>query len=82
MVYSTEVGKMLNVELEQGSNGVSNKILKVASTVANHWEELSFDFGTFGIPAGTTFNQLVFRYNDSANGTGEVIYLDNIKQTN
>ena len=43
---------------------------------------LSFDFGTFGIPAGTTFNQLVFRYNDSANGTGEVIYLDNIKQTN
>ena len=82
MVYSTEVGKMLNVELEQGSNGVSNKILKVASTVANQWEELSFDFGTFGIPAGTTFNQLVFRYNDSANGTGEVIYLDNIKQTN
>lgn len=81
MVYSTEVGKMLNVELEQGSGGVSNKVLKVASTVANQWEELIFDFGTFGIPAGTTFNQLVFRYNDVANGTGEVIYLDNITQT-
>jgi len=82
MVYSTEVGKMLNVELEQGSNGVSNKILKVASTVANQWEELVFDFGTLGIPAGTTFGQQVFRYNDSSDGTGEVIYIDNVTQSN
>ncbi len=82
MVYSTEVGKMLNVELEQGSNGVSNKVLKVASTVANQWEELVFDFGTYGIPSGTTFNQLVFRYNDSSDGVGEVIYIDNVTQSN
>ncbi|WP_396137666.1 hypothetical protein [Flavobacterium sp.] len=82
MVYSTEVGKLLNVEIEQGSGGVSNKVLKVASTVANQWEELVFDFGTFGIPAGTTFGQLVFRYNDAASGVGEVIYLDNITQSN
>lgn len=40
MVYSTEVGKKLNVELEQGTNSVPNQILKVASTVANQWEEL------------------------------------------
>ncbi len=82
LVYSTEVGKKLNVEIEQGSNGVGNKILKVANTVANQWEELTFDFGTLGIPAGTTFKQLVFRYNDSAAGTGEVIYIDNVTQTN
>jgi hypothetical protein len=82
LVYSTEVGKKLNVELEQGSGGVSNQVLKVESTVANAWEELVFDFGTLGIPAGTTFNQLVFRYNDAADGFGEVIYLDNIRQTN
>lgn len=82
LVYSTEVGKELNVEIEQGSNGVGNKILKVANTVANQWEELTFDFGTLGIPAGTTFKQLVFRYNDSAAGTGEVIYIDNVTQTN
>lgn len=80
--YSTESGKALNVELEQGSNGVANQILKVASTKANEWEELVFDFGTLGIPAGTTFQQLVFRYNDVANGEGEVIYLDNISQSN
>lgn len=82
MVYSTEVGKMLNVELEQASGGLPNQILKVASTVANQWEELVFDFGTLGIPAGTTFNQLVFRYNDVADGFGEVIYIDNVTQSN
>lgn len=82
LVYSTEVGKQLNLEIEQGSNGVGNKVLKVASTVADQWEELTFDFGTFGIPAGTTFKQMVFRYNDSANGTGEVIYIDNVRQSN
>jgi hypothetical protein len=82
MVYSTEVGKLLNVEIEQGSGGVSNKVLQVASTVANQWEELVFDFGVFGIPAGTTFGQLVFRYNDADSGLGEVIYLDNITQSN
>ncbi len=82
MVYSTEVGKQLNVELEQASSGIPNQVLKVASTVANQWEELVFDFGALGIPAGTSFNQLVFRYNDIAGGTGEVIYIDNVTQSN
>lgn len=82
MVYSTEIGKKLNVEIEQGTNGVSNKVLQVASTVANQWEELVFDFGVYGIPAGTTFSQLVFRYNDVAPGAGEVIYIDNVTQSN
>lgn len=83
MVYSTEVGKKLNVELEQATTGISNQVLKVATTVANQWEELTFDFGALGtIPAGTEFKQLVFRYNDSADGVGEVIYIDNVRQTN
>lgn len=80
MVYSTEVGKMVNVELEQASGGLSNQIRQVASTVANQWEELVFDFSS--VPAGTTFKQLVFRYNDAANGAGEVIYIDNVSQSN
>ncbi|HRG18258.1 MAG TPA: PKD domain-containing protein [Flavobacterium lutivivi] len=82
MVYATEAGKNLNVEIEQGSNGVSNKILKMPVPVANQWTEIEFDFGTFGIPAGTTFKQLVFRYNDIADGFGEVIYIDNVTQSN
>lgn len=82
MIYATEVGKKLNVELEQASGGLANQVLKVPVTVANQWEELVFDFGALGIPAGTTFKQLVFRYDDVNNGSGEIIYLDNIKQTN
>lgn len=82
MVYSTEVGKSLNVELEK-SPTIPNQVVKVATTVANQWEELTFDFGALGtIPAGTEFKQLVFRYNDSADGLGEVIYIDNVRQTN
>lgn len=82
MVYATETGKMLNVELEQASSGIPNQVLKVAPTVANQWQELVFDFSTLGIPAGTKFRQLVFRYNDTQSGVGEVIYIDNVTQSN
>lgn len=80
MVYATEAGKMLNMEIEQGSNGVANQVLKMPVTVANQWQEIVFDFSS--VPAGTTFKQLVFRYNDAEKGIGEVIYIDNITQTN
>lgn len=82
MVYSTEVGKMLHFQLEQGSGGFPNTGIDVASTVANQWEELTFDFGASGIPAGTTFGQIVFQYNLAGAGTGEVIYIDNVTQSN
>ena len=82
MVYSTEVGKMLHFQLEQGSGGFPNTGIDVASTVANQWEELVFDFSSAGIPSGTTFGQIVFQYNLSGSGAGEVIYLDNISQSN
>ena len=86
LLYATEVGKSLNVELEWAvggtpANGVA--VLKVANTVANSWEELVFDFSTIAaIPANAKFTQLVFRYDDSAKGSGEVIYIDNIRLTN
>ena len=86
LLYATEVGKSLNVELEWAvggtpANGVA--VLKVANTVANSWEELVFDFSAIAaIPANAKFTQLVFRYDDSAKGSGEVIYIDNIRLTN
>ncbi len=86
LIHASEVGKMLNVELEWAvggnpANGVA--VLKVANTVANQWEELTFDFSTIaGIPADAQFTQLVLRYNDAENGAGEVIYIDNIRLTN
>ena len=92
LVYNpdpTMVGKLLNVELENGStisNGVA--VLKVPLTKSGQWEELTFDYGTIsGIPAAETFGQLVLRFNDAYEGTGTggqgtVIYLDNFRLTN
>ncbi|RYZ29338.1 MAG: hypothetical protein EOO10_06625 [Chitinophagaceae bacterium] len=78
------IGKKLNVELEAGSslaNGVA--VLKTAFTTSGAWEELVFDFGTIaGIPATEKFKQLVLRFNDTVDGAGAVIYVDNFRQTN
>jgi hypothetical protein len=57
--------------------------LKVALTTSGAWEELVFDFGTIpAIPATAKFNQLVLRFNDSTDGAGAVIYVDNFRLTN
>ncbi len=78
------IGKKLNVELEAGSsipNGVA--VLKTAFTTSGAWEELVFDFGTIAaIPNTEKFSQLVLRFNDSVDGAGAVIYVDNFRLTN
>lgn len=91
LVYNPDVariGAKLNIELEaaQGgspANGVG--VLKVAVTTSGAWEELVFDFSTIPAVATAKFNQLVLRYNDSADGAagvGAIIFIDNIRQTN
>ncbi|MEO6668666.1 MAG: hypothetical protein ABIN36_04255 [Ferruginibacter sp.] len=91
LVYNPDaanIGKLINVELEaavSGTGATANGVgvLKVPITTSGAWEELTFDFST--IPAiGPTarFNQLVLRFNDTAPGTGEIFYIDNISLTN
>lgn len=89
LVYNPDaalVGKKLNIELEWAvggtpSNGVA--VLKMPVTTSNAWEELVFDFSPIaGIPAGSKFTQLVLRFNDSSDGAGAVIYVDNFRLTN
>lgn len=89
LVYNPDpalVGKKLNVELEAAvggspSNGVA--VLKVPVTTSGAWEELVFDFSTIpAIPATAQFKQLVLRFNDSSDGAGAVIYVDNFRLTN
>lgn len=82
LVYATETGKALHFQLEQPSTGGGNRAIDVNIPVANQWVELTFDFASLNIPAGTTFGQYVFQYNLAGSGTGEVIYIDNITQTN
>ena len=89
LVYNPDpalVGKKLNVELEAATGGTPANgvgVLKVAFTKSGAWEELVFDFSTISaIPATAKFNQLVLRFNDSADGAGAVIYVDNFRLTN
>lgn len=80
------IGKKLNVELEWSvdgnpENGVA--VIKAPFTKSGEWEEIIFDYSAIsGIPAGAKFTQLVLRYNDLDSGSGEVIYVDNIRLTN
>ena len=82
------IGKMLNIELEAAiagtgatANGVG--VIKQPITTSGAWEELTFDYNTIpAIGASARFGQLVLRFNDVAQGTGEVIYLDNFRITN
>lgn len=89
LVYNpdaAQIGLKLNVELEAAdggnpANGVA--VLKVPLTKSGAWEELVFDYsGIAGIPANAKFNQLVLRFNDTFNGAGAVVYVDNFRLTN
>lgn len=80
MVYATETGKNLHFQLEDGSDYKPS--VDIPITVANQWQEIVFDFTSHNIPEGHIFNQYVFQYNLSGSGEGEVIYIDNITQTN
>jgi len=80
------IGKSLNVELEAAvggspANGVA--VLKVPLTKSGVWEELVFDYSTItAIPSTAKFGQLVLRFNDSVDGAGAVIFVDNFRLTN
>lgn len=90
MVYNPDpanIGKNLNAELEWPIGGDAanpyGAILKTPITTSGEWEELTFDFSTIGtIPDDAKFTQLVLRFNDVAEGTQEVIYVDNFILTN
>lgn len=91
LVYTASaanIGKKLNVELETGAltnTGIANgvAVLKMPLTVSGAWEELVFDFSTIAaLPANAKFGQLVLRFNDTVDGAGAVIYVDNFRQTN
>ncbi len=81
-----QIGLKMNVELESAEGGVPANgvaVLKMPFTTSGAWEELVFDYSTIaGIPAGTKFDQLVLRFNDTFTGAGAVFYVDNFRLTN
>ena len=78
----SNIGASVNVELEGSISGPANgvAILKTPFTTSGQWEELEFDFNAVsGIPDNAKFTQLVLRFNDSKDGAGDVIYVDNFR---
>ena len=90
LVYNPDpanIGKKINMELEWPAGASQAQpygaVLKVPITTSGEWEMLTFDFSDIEtIPEDAQFNQLVFRFNDTAEGTGEIIYFDDITLTN
>ncbi len=87
LVYATEVGKKVGIELQGSTNGAPNTaIFSAPIAVANQWTEVVFDTTDLAIspaiPLGAKFKQMNVNYNRPNAGTGEIIYIDNIRVTN
>lgn len=53
---------------------------RTTTTVANQWEEITFDFT--GINSSKNYQQMVLFFNFDVRGTGESYYFDDVKQAN
>lgn len=79
-VWSPAAGSPVLLKLENLNNADINMEIQVPTTVANGWEELTFDFS--GINNANQYQQLVFFFNFGTSGTGESYYFDDIKLSN
>lgn len=79
-VYSPEAGKTVLLKLENLANSGINIERQATTTVANGWEELTFDFT--GINNADNFQNVVLFFDFGAVGTGSTYYFDDIQQFN
>jgi len=78
-VYSPRIGAKLLLKVENASNGGINFEKEVATTTANAWEELTFDFS--GINVGNFYQKIVFIFDLGTMGDGSpnfTYYFDDI----
>jgi len=80
-VWSPKAGIKVLMKLEILNPTPETNIEVVAtSTVANGWEELSFDFPS--IVNANNYRRVVFFFDFGVNGTGATYYFDDIRQSN
>ncbi|HEX8270149.1 MAG TPA: T9SS type A sorting domain-containing protein [Flavobacterium sp.] len=61
------------------ADGASTGEIKVANTLVNQWEQLTFDFsGIIGIPTSTNIDQIIIFPDFQTRTTDNVCYFDNI----
>ncbi len=78
-VYSPRIGAKLLLKVENATNGGINFEREVATTTANAWEELTFDFSA--INAGNFYSKIVLIFDLGTAGDGSAnftYYFDDI----
>lgn len=78
-VYSPAVGTPVIFKFENIPNSSSVE-KNVSTTVANQWEEMTFDFT--GTNSANGYQRIVIFLNAGIAGTGQTYYIDDIKQSN
>ncbi len=67
-VFSPRVGAKLLLKIENATDGAINFEKEVTSTVANTWEDLTFDYS--GISTTNQYSKLVFIFDNGTAGNG------------
>jgi hypothetical protein len=81
-VYSPRVGAKLLLKVENLANPAINFEKEVATTVANAWEELTFDYST--INTTNQYQKLIFIFDNGTMGNGTANFtwlLDDVRLT-
>jgi len=73
----TVLMKFENMNPHVGADDIEKS---TTTTVANQWEEITFDFT--GIDNSKNYQQMVLFFNFNVAGTGETYYFDDVKQAN
>jgi hypothetical protein len=79
-VWSPAAGKVVKLKLEKLSDATINIEKDATTTVANGWEELTFDFA--GINNANNYQRVVFFFDFGNAGNGATYYYDDITQSN
>jgi len=79
-VWSPQAGIPVLLKLENSSNTAINTELSVTTTVANDWQELTYDLN--GINNNNNYQNVVLFFDFGTSGTGATYYFDDVKLSN
>jgi len=79
-VWSPQAGIQVLLKLENSGNTGINTELPATTTVANGWEELTYDLS--GINNNNNYQNVVLFFDFGNNGTGATYYFDDVKLSN
>ena len=76
-VWSPKAGAVVKLKVENLTNGDLNHEVDATTTVANQWEELSFDFSAINM--ANTYQKVVIFFDFGNAGDGSSYYFDDVK---